>query len=99
MVSVQARRKQAHYAIERRLSHRQACALIGTSRSNLHYQLKMPVKNGPVVVAMKRLSGMYPRFELSTNGLKVRIVEFIHLIFLPQIPLQFAQQYTTVNSR
>jgi hypothetical protein len=39
-------------------------------------------------------------FEPSTNGLKVRVVDFnrlILLIFLPQIPLQFAQQYATLH--
>lgn len=62
MVSVQARREQALYAIQKGLSHRRACALVGTNRSNLHYQPKMPAKNAPVVEAMKRLSGIYPRF-------------------------------------
>ncbi len=61
MVSVQARREQALYAIQKGLSHRRAC-VVGTNRSNLHYQPQMPVKNGPVVEAMRRLSGIYPRF-------------------------------------
>jgi hypothetical protein len=41
------------------------------------------------------------RFELSTNGLKARVVEFMYLIlliFLPHRSLQFAQQCTTVHS-
>jgi putative transposase len=62
MVSAQARREQALYAIQRRLSHRRACALIGKNRSSLRYQSKMPAKKGPVHEAMKRLSGVYPRF-------------------------------------
>jgi putative transposase len=62
MVSVQARRDQARYAIERGLSHRRACALLKTSRSSLYYCHKMPVKDAPVIEAMKQLSGAYPRF-------------------------------------
>jgi len=62
MVSVQARKEQARYAIQRGLTHRRACALLGTSRSNLSYALKMPAKDAPVIDAMKSLSGTYPRF-------------------------------------
>lgn len=62
MVSAQARRQQARYAIGRGVSHRRACALIQVSRSNLGYELKMPIKNAPVVEAMQSLSAMYPRF-------------------------------------
>lgn len=62
MVSVQARREQALYAIERGLSQRMSCALLSVSRSNLSYSHKMPVKDEPVIEAMKLLSGVYPRF-------------------------------------
>lgn len=62
MVSVQARREQAHYAIKRGLSHRRACALLGTSRSSLYYRHKMPAKDAPVIEMMRTLSGAYPRF-------------------------------------
>lgn len=62
MVSVQARREQASYAIDRGLSQRMACALLKISRSNLYYSHKMPVKDAPVVEAMRKLSGNYPRF-------------------------------------
>lgn len=62
MVSVQARRDQARYAIKRGLSHRRACALLKTSRSSLYYCHKMPEKDAPVVKAMRQLSGSYPRF-------------------------------------
>jgi putative transposase len=62
MVSVQARREQASYAIDRGLSQRVACALLKISRSNLYYLHKMPVKDAPVIEAMKNLSGLYPRF-------------------------------------
>lgn len=37
MVSAQARREQARYAISRGLSQRRACALIQVSRANLGY--------------------------------------------------------------
>ncbi len=39
-----------------------ACALMKVSRSTLTYELKMPAKSAPVVHAMRRLSGKYPRF-------------------------------------
>ena len=62
MVSVQARLEQASYAFERGLSQRMTCALLKISRSNLYYQHKMPAKDAPVIEAMKKLSGIYPRF-------------------------------------
>jgi putative transposase len=62
MVSAQARLEQASYAIERGLSQRMTCALLKISRSNLYYSHKMPVKDAPVIEAMKKLSGIYPRF-------------------------------------
>jgi len=62
MVSVQVSKEQARYVIERGLSHRRACALLSTSRSNLNYVYKLPIKDEPVVNAMKELSGAYPRF-------------------------------------
>lgn len=62
MVSVQARKEQARYAIERGLSHRRACALLKTSRSSLYYGHKMPAKDAPVIEVMKQLSGAHPRF-------------------------------------
>lgn len=62
MVSVQARKEQVSYAISRGKSQREACALLDVNRSNLYYSPKLPVKDAPVIEAMKRLSGMYPRF-------------------------------------
>lgn len=62
MVGAQARREQARYATGRGLSQRRACALLKVSRSMLGYAHRMPVKNAPVVEAMKTLSGKYPRF-------------------------------------
>mgnify|MGYP001255166579 CR=1 FL=1 len=62
MVSVQARLEQASHAMQRGLSQRMTCTLLKMSRSNLYYQHKMPVKDAPVIEAMKKLSGIYPRF-------------------------------------
>jgi len=53
---------QARYAISRGVCQRRACALMNVSRSGLYYTLKMPVKDAPVIQAMQRLSGQYPRF-------------------------------------
>jgi len=47
---------------ERGLSERRACGLVGIARSSFYYQLRMPVKDAPVIEAMKRLSSHYPRY-------------------------------------
>jgi len=62
VVSAQARLEQVRYAVERGLSQRRACALMRAARSGLHYELRMPVKDAPVIEAMKDLSGQFPRF-------------------------------------
>lgn len=62
MVSAPARRIAALYAIERGASHRRACALMQVSRSTLKYVPTLPIKNAPVVNAMRKLSGQYPRY-------------------------------------
>lgn len=62
MVSVQARKDQASYAVNRGVSQRRACTLLNISRTSLYYSHKMPVKDAPVIAAMKVLSGTYPRF-------------------------------------
>lgn len=62
MVSARARLAQARYAITRGVPHRRACALMSVARSGLQYTLKMPAKGRPVIHAMNRLSGLYPRF-------------------------------------
>lgn len=62
MVSVQARMEQASYAMQRGLSQRMTCTLLKISRSSLYYSHKMPVKDAPVIEAMRKLSGIYPRF-------------------------------------
>ena len=62
MVSAQVRREQARFAIERGLSQRRACALMDVGRSCMRYEVKLPVKNAPVMEAMRALSNLYPRF-------------------------------------
>jgi len=62
MVSAQVRRTQAHYAIERGLSQRQACALMQVSRSTLGYESKLRLKNAMVIESMRALASQYPRF-------------------------------------
>jgi len=62
VVSAQARLEQVRYAVQRGLSQRRACALMRAARSGLHDELRMPVKDAPVIEAMKDLSGQFPRF-------------------------------------
>lgn len=62
VVSAQAQLEQVRYAVERGLSQRRACALMRAARSELHYELRMPVKDAPVIEAMKDLSEQFPRF-------------------------------------
>lgn len=62
MVSVPARRRQVAYAKSRGLSERRACTLLHVARSALHYESKLAAKDAPVIVAMRRLSGLYPRY-------------------------------------
>lgn len=62
MVSPQARREQVAFVCQRGLSKRRACGLLGIARSSLSYELRMPVRDAPVIEAMKRLSSHYPRY-------------------------------------
>jgi len=48
--------------MNRGISQRRACALMGTSRSSLGYASIMDVKDAPVMSAMRKLSGQYPRY-------------------------------------
>ena len=57
MVSARGRRQQVGFAQSRGLSARRACALIGVARSTLGYAWRLPVKDAPVVAAMRDLSG------------------------------------------
>ena len=62
MVSPQARREQVALACQRGLSERRACGLVGLPRSCLHYELRLPAKDAPVIDAMTTLSSQYPRY-------------------------------------
>lgn len=62
MVSPQARRDQVQLACKRGLSQRRACGLLGLALLTLSYELRMPAKDAPVVVALKALSAQYPRY-------------------------------------
>ena len=62
MVSAQVRREQTRLAMDKGLSQRRACALMQVGRTCLRYKAKMPLKNTPVIEAMRTLSGQYPRF-------------------------------------
>ena len=62
MVSPQARREQVAFACERGLSERRSCGLLDISRSTLDYELRLPIKDRPVIEAMKALSSQYPRY-------------------------------------
>ena len=61
-MSAPERRIAACYAMELGILQRRACALMRVSRSNLTYVPALPMKNAPVVHAMHRLSGHYPRY-------------------------------------
>lgn len=61
-MSAPARRDQANYAHQRGLSQRRACALMRVARSTVGYELQQPLKDGPVIAAMRELSAQYPRF-------------------------------------
>ena len=50
------------YAHQRGLSKRCACALMQVPRSTLGYELRQPIKDAPVIAAMRELSAQYPRF-------------------------------------
>ena len=48
--------------MDKGLSQRRACALMQVGRTCLRYKAKLPLKNTPVIEAMKTLSAQYPRF-------------------------------------
>lgn len=62
MVSAQVRRAQIAYVRGRGVSQRRACALLSVSRSTLGYQLRLPLKDAPVLGAMRDLAAQYPRY-------------------------------------
>ena len=61
MVSVQVRKQQVAYAVERGVSQRRACTLIQISRAMLDYAHRQPGKDALVSRQMKALSEQYPR--------------------------------------
>ncbi len=63
MVSVQTRLEQARYAISRGVTQRRACMLMNVARSELVYAHKVPVKDGPIIRAMRDYSAQYPRYS------------------------------------
>ena len=62
MVRAPVRRQQVAYAVGRGLSQRRACALLSVARSALKYTSRLLEKDAPVLEAMRRLSGQYPRW-------------------------------------
>lgn len=61
-MSSQARRDQVALAIERGHPKRRACELIGMARSTLRYARRLPLRDAPVLSAMRRLAQQYPRY-------------------------------------
>ena len=61
-MSSQAKREAVTFAIARGHSERQACELIGISRSMLGYRSVRAEQDAPVIAAMKRLAQQYPRY-------------------------------------
>lgn len=53
MVSPQGRREHVRLACRRGLSQRRTCGLIRVARSTLSYELRLPVKDAPVIEVMK----------------------------------------------
>lgn len=65
MVGAPVRRQQVTFATKRGLSQRRACALMSTSRSTLHYELRMEARDGPLIEAMTGLANLYPRTAMA----------------------------------
>jgi len=62
MVSVQARRRAVFFAKKKGISFRRGCALLRVSRSALHYQSRMVVKDADVLERMRALAKDNPRY-------------------------------------
>lgn len=62
MVGVQVRQEQVIHACQHGLAQRRACTLLGISRSMLSYSRRLPLKDEPIIKAMKHLSAQHPRF-------------------------------------
>ena len=62
MVAARQRRNQVAYGMKRGLSQRRSCALFSVARSALGYRSKLDKKDGPALVAMRRLARLSLRF-------------------------------------
>lgn len=62
MVSAPARRALVPCMVERGISQRRACALLGIARSALRYEARLPAKDAAVIDRMKHHAARYPRF-------------------------------------
>jgi putative transposase len=62
MVGARVRRQQVAYAEGRGLSRRRACALLTVARSTLGYASRLATRDRPMIDAMRRLAGQYPRY-------------------------------------
>ncbi len=62
MVSAPARRALIPRMVERGISQRRACVLLGLARSALRYQARLPAKDAAVIERMKHYAALYPRF-------------------------------------
>jgi putative transposase len=62
VVSVQVRKQQVAYAVERGVSQRRACTLMQISRAMLNYEHRLPAKDAGARERMKQLSDQYPRY-------------------------------------
>ena len=62
MVSPAGRRAQARYAVDRRLSRRRACALLGVPRSTLDYRPRRAGRDAVLLAELRRLARRHPRY-------------------------------------
>jgi putative transposase len=62
MVSPAGRRAQVRYAVARRLSCRQACALLRVPRSTLGYPARRAERDAPLLAELRRLARRHPRY-------------------------------------
>ncbi len=62
MVGAQVRRDQAHYAMQRGLSSRRACALLQVARSTLNYRSTMPARDQELATQLRIRAQQHPRY-------------------------------------
>jgi putative transposase len=62
MVSAPARREQARYAMSRGLGARAACALVGTPRSALEYEARLPARDSSLSQRLRQLALRHRRY-------------------------------------